>query len=131
MNHECINLKERFGRRYKVEYEQSYFAEYGPGARVEDPVLMIVPCKYGQLYPAGGNLLAAVFDVADLPAVARVMRPRRRRQVSNAEKARLRAMGFRKGQQGRPDVQHSGRTGAPMPSGDSEHLLRQTALFDR
>jgi hypothetical protein len=36
---ECINLKARFGKRYKVTYEESYFAEYGPHARKEDPWL--------------------------------------------------------------------------------------------
>jgi len=58
----CINLRERFGRRYRVEYEESYFAEYGSHARVEDPAYMILLCKYGHIYPAGGNLLAASVD---------------------------------------------------------------------
>jgi len=26
----CINLRERFGRRYKTTYDESYRAEYGP-----------------------------------------------------------------------------------------------------
>ena len=26
---QCVNLKERFGERYRVEYEESYYAEYG------------------------------------------------------------------------------------------------------
>ena len=27
-----IHLAERFGREYRVEYEESYFAQYGPRA---------------------------------------------------------------------------------------------------
>ncbi len=29
MEPKCINLKKRFGRRFKVEYESSYFGEHG------------------------------------------------------------------------------------------------------
>ena len=65
---EVLNLKARFGRRLKVEYEESYFAEYGPGARVEDPVLMVVACKWGEIHPAGGTTLAA--SVGGYPKVA-------------------------------------------------------------
>jgi hypothetical protein len=116
----CINLKERFGRRFKVEYEASYLADRGDGARAADPWLMIVPCRYGHIYPHGGNLLAAsvdgypkvagvlrrlaccrvyqdgdfgeltvLFDVADFGRVAKVMRPRRRRQVTAEQRETL------------------------------------------
>ncbi len=33
---DCINLREHFGDRYRVIWEESYHAEYGEGARVED-----------------------------------------------------------------------------------------------
>jgi len=116
----CINLKERFGRRYRVVYEESYYAQYGPNARVPDPWLMILPCKFGHIFPHGGDMLAAsvdghpnvagllrrlprcqvwqdgdfgeltvTFDVADFDEVARIMRPRRRRQVTPEQKAEL------------------------------------------
>ena len=55
----CINLKERFGRRFRIAYEESYCAERGDGARADDPWLMIVPCRYGHIFPYGSNLLAA------------------------------------------------------------------------
>jgi len=134
---EAINLKRRFYRRYRVTYEESYWAEYGPGARVEDPWLMILLCRYGHIYPHGGQMLAVsvdghpnvagrlrrlsccrvhqdgdfeelavIFDVADFAQVAEIMRPRRRRQVSPAERERLRAIGF-KGAQTHVDVQHT------------------------
>jgi hypothetical protein len=108
----CVNLRERFGRRYRVECEESYHAQYGPNARIEDPWLQTIPCHYGHIYPHGGTTLAAsvdghpnvagqlrqlaccrihqdgdfgeltvIFDVADFPVVARVMKPRRRRSL--------------------------------------------------
>jgi hypothetical protein len=58
----CINLKERFGRRFKVVYEESYCADRGNVARAEDPWLMIVPGRYGHIFPHGGSLLAASVD---------------------------------------------------------------------
>ena len=36
---DCVNLRERFGRTFRVEYEESYYAQYGPHARVEIPVV--------------------------------------------------------------------------------------------
>ncbi|MHC4179409.1 MAG: hypothetical protein ACYSWU_18000 [Planctomycetota bacterium] len=110
---DVINLKQKFGRRYRVAYEESHVAEHGPNARIEDPALMVVLCKWGEIYPAGGTTLAAsvggypkvagwlrrleccrvhqdgdfgeltvLFDVADFAKVAKIMRPRRRRQVN-------------------------------------------------
>jgi len=58
----CINLRERFGERYRVAYEESYYAQYGERARVVDPWLMIIPCEHGHFYPHGGELLAFASD---------------------------------------------------------------------
>lgn len=55
----CVNLKERFGRRYKILHEESYLAQYGPRARTDDPWLQIIPCARGPIYPHGFNILAA------------------------------------------------------------------------
>jgi hypothetical protein len=116
----CINLKQRYGDLYRVTYEESYRGQYGPHARVEDPWLMIIPCKYGHLYPFGGTTLAAsvdghpnvagmlrrlpccrvhqdgdfgeltvVFDVVDFPKVAEIMKPRRRRVLSDEARQAL------------------------------------------
>jgi hypothetical protein len=106
----CIDLAQRFGRRYRVEYGPAYSAQYGRRARVNDPWLKIIPCRAGHLCPWGGSKLAAVtdragplarklaalpgvklwqdgndgatvlFDVADFGRVAKVMRPKRRRK---------------------------------------------------
>jgi hypothetical protein len=67
-----VNLRRRFSRRFRVRYEPAYEAEYGRGARVEDPSLMVIPCKYGHLYPFGGATLAASAD--GHPNVAGVLR---------------------------------------------------------
>ena len=106
---ECINLKERFGKRYKVRYAEDYFAQYGPRAITVDPWYQIIPCIGGEIYPHGGDKLAAflrrgpraealkrlgcvavktigsdgvtvLFAVADFDQVAEIMRPRKRAQ---------------------------------------------------
>lgn len=59
---DCIDLKERFGDRFRVTYEDSYYAQYGPNARTEDPWYMVIPCKWGHVYPAGPDTLAASVD---------------------------------------------------------------------
>lgn len=109
---ECLDLAERFGRRYRIECEESYFAQYVPRARVNDPWLKVISCRAGHIFPWGESTLAAAtdkagsvarkladlpgatvrqdgsdgitvtFDVADFPQVAKLMRPRRARQLS-------------------------------------------------
>ncbi len=136
---ECVNLKDRFGRRFKVEYEESYYDERTKHT-LEDPWLMIVPCRYGHIFPHGGSLLAAsvdghpnvagvlrrlrccqvhqdgdfgeltvVFDVADFDKVAAIMKPRRRRQVSEEERERLRLMSAKFGFQRIVQGEHTPR----------------------
>ncbi len=116
---ECIDLAEQFGRQFRVEYEESYFTQYGPHARVDDPWLKIIPCRAGHICPWGGSMLAAVtnkagpiarklaalpsvtlwqdgsdgvtilFDVSDFAAVPKLMRPRRCRRLSPERRAKL------------------------------------------
>ena len=106
----CINVKQRFGEKYRVDYEESYYAQYGPNARVEDSAYRILLCRNGHICPWGGSNLAActdrpgrtvnrlkalpfttvaqdgtdganvVFDVAHFDEVAEIMRPRKRRR---------------------------------------------------
>ncbi|MFC1597104.1 hypothetical protein ACFL5Q_04080 [Planctomycetota bacterium] len=108
----CINLNQRFGDQYRVEYEESYYAERGENGRAEDPWLMILPCHHGHICPWGDTQLAActrrpgqivnrlkalqfttvaqdsedganvLFDVKHFDQVAEIMRPRRRRRLS-------------------------------------------------
>jgi len=116
MTHECVNLKEMFGDRYKATHEESYFAEHGENAIREDPWLLIIPCYSGHICPWGGNDLAActdkagpvvnrlkalpfatvaqdgsdganiVFDVVHFNQVAEIMKPRRRKRLSEEQK---------------------------------------------
>jgi hypothetical protein len=115
----CVNLQERFGQRYRVGWEAdgSTRAQW---PREEWPWLMELRCHHGKVYPWGGDLLEAVtdgsnigaqlrrlpfvlatrgheetvirFHVDHLPEVLAVLKPYRRRQLSEAEKERLRAM---------------------------------------
>jgi len=55
---ECINLEKQFGDRFKVTYEETYFAQYGPKVRTEDPHFMVLLCQHGHVYPHGGETLA-------------------------------------------------------------------------
>lgn len=65
-----------------------------------------------------------------VPEVVKIMRPRLRRKVSEAERERLRQMGFRKGQNARPDVEQTARKRDPAVVGDSEPVGQQMALFE-
>ena len=155
---DCINLRKQFGKRYRVRHEESFYAE---GRRVACPGLMILLCKYGDVYPFGGRMLAAAvdghpkiagtlrrlecvevfqdgdfgevtvaFNVDDFAKVARIMRPRRRRQVTPEQRAEMVAR-LQQSRQSAPvapiQVQHSGRTGDPRASpvwSDLERPLR-------
>jgi hypothetical protein len=107
---DCINLQERFGKRYRVGWK----ATKGQWAREDWPWLMEIRCRYGIVYPVGGEILAVVtdrprlgaklralpcvlssrgdvetvitFHVDDIEAVLAVLKPYRRRQLSEAQK---------------------------------------------
>jgi hypothetical protein len=108
----CIDLKAKFSKRYRIVSEDG-------NARNTDPWLWTMPCKHGHIYPHGGERLGAAtdkrgplirklasipsavveqlgddganisFDVADFKAVAAIMRPKRRRQLTAEQKAKL------------------------------------------
>ena len=115
----CINLKERFGDRCRIEYEESYYAERGDHGRLEDPWLMLIPCQHGHICPWGGEILAACTDkrgpvakkLVELPVtemwqdgddgvnvkfhvdhfdqVEEIIKPKRRRRLSPEQRERL------------------------------------------
>ena len=103
---DCVNLKERFGDRFKVELEEAHRAET-VDRPTEAPWLMVIPCDHGHIYPHGDSILSAYsdrpgarkklkgmacctihqegekevtvnFDVKDFDQVAEVMKPRKR-----------------------------------------------------
>lgn len=107
---ECIDLQDLFGEQYRIE------SELGK-QRITDPWDAILLCKYGHIYPHGGNLLAvatnkrgplanrlaslrcvtvtqdgddginAVFELEDFDTVAEIIQPRRRRRLTNEQRA--------------------------------------------
>jgi hypothetical protein len=104
----CVNLRERFGRQYRITYDPAYDPRHVPRDKL-DPWMMQIPCRGGVvIYPYGGQLLAVevdyrpktahrlrqmglrctqdgdrektfVFDAADFDRVAAVVHPRKRR----------------------------------------------------
>jgi len=100
------NLRELFGRRYRIEYDPAH------AGRKDDPWLQVIPCRRGHIYPHGGDLLGlatngrgstatviaklpgvtvlqdgndginAVFPLRLFPQVAKLIKPRRRRQLT-------------------------------------------------
>ncbi|MHB8953846.1 MAG: hypothetical protein ACYC4U_12825 [Pirellulaceae bacterium] len=120
---ECVNLKKMFGDRFKITWDESYFAEHGENARADDPWLQIIPCQHGHIYPYGGEIMVAstakrggvarelgqldsttmyrdgddgvdvLFHVSNFEPVAQLMKPRRRRRLSPQQRQRLAALG--------------------------------------
>ena len=151
---ECVNLRKQFGSDYKIEYEESYYAEHGPDARVEDPWLMIIPCLHGHICPWGDGDLAActdkngrvanqlrkhplvtvaqdgdggvnaLFDVKHFDVIAKIMKPRKRRKLSEAQKQknieRLRVFWPAKGETVAGQRGESGQGGEGRVVEDSE-----------
>ncbi len=157
---ECINLKQRFGRKYRVRYGESHREDHGNRAARDVPELMILLCRHGHIYPAGGQQLAAsvdgrpkvagrlrrlkcctvhqegdfgeltvMFDVNDFEEVAQIMQPRRRRQISEAERERLRLIGYQKGREAHCEGQFTAPECDPRHLGDSEQA--ETCLATR
>ena len=120
-----VNLRGRFGRRYKVTHEEAYRHEYGPRARVDDPWLQIIPGQRGHVFPWDDRRLAAstntsgatatklkalplvevwqdgadgatvLFPADKLDEVADLLKLRRRRYISEQERERLAGLGRR------------------------------------
>jgi hypothetical protein len=126
-----------------VTFEESYFAERGKEARADDPWLQILLCRHGHISPYGGNMLMtstnkhgavanhlaslrciqvtqdgddginAIFCVDDFDKVAALMKPRRRRMVSEQERKRL-------GNLGRENLNRYRQANVKLPENDAE-----------
>jgi hypothetical protein len=48
----CIDLKERFGQRCRIRYEDT-----SDRSRARDPWLAMIDCRHGHIYPHGGDQL--------------------------------------------------------------------------
>ena len=120
-----VNLRERFGRRYRITFDPVYDAK-GRHRDKLDPWMMQIPCRRGTIFPYGEDTLAVelnrhpgvakqlvrlgllivqdgdhektfVFSVDRFDAIAEIVMPRQRRQISEAERQRLTAMSERHG----------------------------------
>lgn len=115
----CINLRERFGKRYRITHDPAHAGEYGEHGRTEDAWLQIIEGRAGHVFPWGGETLAAstnrrgalacklaavegahlvqdgtdgatvTFPVERFAEVARLLHLRTRRQLTPEQKAKL------------------------------------------
>jgi len=58
----CINLAERFGGRYRIGHDEAAESR-------NDPWGMVMPCRFGTIYPYDGDMLA--LDIDYHPGAAR------------------------------------------------------------
>jgi hypothetical protein len=115
---DCVDLKQLYGDRYRITVDR----ESAAGPRDRDPWVLQLPGRYGLIYPYSATHLAVMVDhhpnvTAQLralgltccqdgdrettflftpeqfPAVAALVHPRRRPQLSPEERERLRAVG--------------------------------------
>ena len=119
----CINLEERFGRWYRVGWEADGATRH-QWPEADRPWLMELRCRHGLIYPKGGDILQAYttrrligaklrrlpcsrkargdvevvveFHVADIAQVFAILKPYRRRHLSEAQRQRLRSQGFKR-----------------------------------
>jgi hypothetical protein len=114
MKMDCIKLRVRFGNVYRITFDPAY-DHRGVPRRKLDPWYMQLPCRFGTIYPLGGDKLAVevdyhpgiakrlggmagvaltqdgdhektfAFRVELLDAVADVVRPKRRSRRSAAQ----------------------------------------------
>lgn len=111
----CIDLKATFGRTLRITFDEAYSQKHRRRENL-DPWMMQIPCVRGIILPHGGSRLAVeidgrpitarklvdsgvcelhrdgdhektfTFDVRDFAAVAAIVHPRRRRQVSQEQR---------------------------------------------
>lgn len=115
-----VNLQEAFGFRFRVRFDPAYDAVNRP-QRSLDPWMMVIPCRFGEIHPHGGSLLAweceghpkirhrverldgvvkrqegddftqVIFDVSQLDDIAAIVRPKRVRSWTAPELMQKRA----------------------------------------
>ena len=117
----CIDLKELFGDRFKLDVDGGFYAERPEFRREEEPWLTHILCQHGHIGVWGDDLLVActnsagavatrlkalsfaevaqdgtdgvnvTFPLEHFDEVAEVMKPRKRRRLSEEHKAKLAA----------------------------------------
>lgn len=142
---DCVDLKSRYGDRFRIASGELLIADRGENARGNDPCLRLIPCRHGRdwlgastnrrgpicralaMLPGvrvlqdGDDGINAIFPVAEFDAVAGVMKPRRRRRLSPEHRIKLVAAGAKNrfvAQDG-SGAPHSGQIRDPSPALDS------------
>lgn len=136
----CVDLKERFGDRYRIAYDPAAALERGGKS---NPWYYIIRCKFGEVHPYGGQMLAFhcrgskmrgiikrefpdfeiqswtddeeavfLFHVDRFPELAKIIRPRRSRKLSEEHRRKLTGAGIRALQKRRSSVQIEAKTEA-------------------
>ena len=106
---DCFDLRPWAKKHgYKTQYDPSYYAETNAEAKGDGRWYVEIPCKYGLIYPMGGNRLQVyfssrledkikaiygafpknsdpgarvyIFPVSELEKVAGIVKPRKRRK---------------------------------------------------
>ena len=115
---ECVHLLAQCGTRYRIAFDPAYSPRHVPRSML-DPWYMLIPGKFGTIYPTGGDLLRVDIDhhpsrfrkIAALPGcvlvqdgdhektlefhvdlldqVASIVKSRRRRVLTPDHRARL------------------------------------------
>ena len=151
---ECINVRKRFGKRYRIAFDPCYSSFNVPKDKL-DPWYMVIPCKYGGLFAWSDTRLVADvtghpriaskllkfdcvevehrgdpenltvhFDVKDFDQVAAVMKPKKRKRLSEERRRKLAEAGakyrFPRGAQG----QYSDQECDPSGRDDVELIER-------
>ena len=136
----CPDLKVIAAGKYRLLCDESYSAEHGARGRSADLWLLTIPCLHGHVFPFGPGMLAAstnrhggiagrlaalpgcrvhqdgddgltvVFPEAMFQAVAAIIRPRRRRRWSEAQRAQAVAEGRLLGAKPRVQIDFGGQT---------------------
>ncbi|WP_339908271.1 hypothetical protein [Symmachiella dynata] len=67
----CVNLMERFGKRYRVTFDP-VVDPHGRQREKIDPMLQVLRCRFGEIYPQGGDMLA--IELRNHPHVSRKLK---------------------------------------------------------
>ena len=116
MTIQCINMRERFGDLYKIGHDPAYDIERSEFRAQEEPWLQLILCQNGEIGPWGDEHLLACtknrgpiakrlaaldcievnqggddgisvkFHVRNFDQVAEIMKPRKRRRLSEAQR---------------------------------------------
>ena len=157
---DCVNLTERFGDRFKIGWDDAFDPKHRPKDKL-DPWMMLLEFQGGNIYPQGGDMLAVEvegrcrlrkkldalactilkqdgdqfrswrFHVDDFEQVAEIVKPRKRRRISEEQRAassvRLKRYQFVSASQGSKSDQES----PPVPVDVVESSLGDRRLQGR